>query len=112
MSGPLNPLAVSTSLLVEGLGKLAKLALKGLHVSDDWAFVYGDIQEPNGQPVDYAGTRFAEAAANGGKSRKYAVLLQKAEGRWALVDSAIGPTGVAWQDWGDRYGAPAEIFQM
>ena len=112
MSGTHNPLAASTALLVEGLGKLAKLALKGLHVSDDWAFVYGDIQEPDGRPVDYAGTRFAEAAANGGKSRKYAVLLQKADDKWALVDSAIGPTGVAWQDWGERYGAPIEIFHV
>ena len=107
-----NPLAVGVSVLTEGLGKLAKLALKGLHVSDDWAFIYGDIKEPNGQPIDYAGTRFAEAAANGGKSRRYAVLLEKVDGKWALVDSAIGPTGLAWQDWSSRYGAPSEIFQV
>ncbi|EFV12229.1 hypothetical protein [Segniliparus rugosus] len=107
-----NPLAVGSSVLVEGLGKLAKLALKGLHVSDDWAFVYGDIKEPDGRPIDYAGTRFAEAAANGGKSQRYAVLLQKVGNSWTLVDSAIGPTGLAWQDWSSRYGAPSEIFQL
>lgn len=98
--------------LAVDLGKPAHLNVKSLRVSGEWAFVYASIQTPGGQPIDYQGTPFAEAAEAGMKSRTYAGLLRGGGEHWSLVTSAIGPTDVAWSDWSHQYSAPAAIFEI
>lgn len=98
--------------LVADLGKPARLDVKGLRVSGEWAFVYAAIQTPGGQPIDYKDTPFADAAEAGMKSRTYAALLRGRGESWSLVASAIGPTDVAWSGWAREYGAPAAIFEL
>jgi hypothetical protein len=94
------------------LGKPVELKVKTVNVVGDWAFVYGKIQGPDGAVFDYAGTRFAEAAANGGKSTTYAGLFRNNGSAWTRVDSAVGPTDVAWEGWAAEYGVPAETFAL
>ena len=63
--------------------------------------------------IDYTGTPFTEAAANGGKSRIYAGLSSDSSAGgdpWTRVDSVVGPTDVAWGGWAGRYKAPPELF--
>lgn len=98
--------------LAAQLGKPVELKVKTVNTVGEWAFVYGTIQGPNGAVFDYAGTRFAEAAANGGKSRTYAGLFRGDGSAWTRVDSAVGPTDVAWEGWAAKYGAPAEVFAI
>lgn len=98
--------------LLAQLGKPAELKIKTVNTAGEWAFVYGTILGPDGVPFDYSGTPFAEAAAHGGKSRTYAGLFRGEGNQWTRVDSAVGPTDVAWEGWAARYGAPAQIFQL
>lgn len=92
------------------LGKPVRLDVKGLHSADGWAFVWATIRGSDGGPVNYAGTTFAEAAANGGVSKSYAGLLRDEAGQWRVVTSRVGPTDVAWETWSADYGAPKSIF--
>lgn len=94
------------------LGKPAELQAKAVNTVGVWAFVYGTITGPGGTVFDYAGTPFAEAAANGGKSKTYAGLFHHDGSDWVRVDSAVGPTDVAWEGWAEKYGAPAEVFTI
>lgn len=98
--------------LTAQLGVRAELDGKTVNIEDGWAFVYGKIVGVDGLPFDYSGTPFAEAAANGGKSRRYAGLFRDDGTAWARVDSAVGPTDLAWDGWAARYGAPAAIFRI
>jgi hypothetical protein len=97
--------------LTAQLGKPAKLNVVSLKTSKGWAFVYANIVDQDGRPIDYTGTKFAEAAANGGMSKKYVALLRDDQG-WKLVTSRVGPTDVAWQNWAAEYSAPPEIFEL
>lgn len=45
------------------LGKPIRLDVRSLKAADGWAFLWSAMQEPDGSPVDYTGTPFAEAAA-------------------------------------------------
>lgn len=98
--------------LVGALGKPARLEVEGLRVSGEWAFLYAAIQTPGGQPIDYKGTPFADAAEAGVLSKSYAALLRGHAAEWKLVKSALGPTDVAWQPWAEEFGAPAAIFDV
>jgi hypothetical protein len=97
--------------LTTQLTKPAKLDGIRHKTAQGWAFLEANIKAPDGQWIDYAGTPFAEAAANGGKSKKYVGLLRN-DGGWKVVTSTVGPTDVAWQDWSTEYSAPPEIFQL
>jgi hypothetical protein len=105
-------LASATADLTGQLGKPAGLSVKAITTDGDWAFVYAKFQGVDGTPFDFAGTPFAEAAANGGKSRVYAGLFTTTDGgsQWTRVDSAVGPTDVAWSGWAEKYSAPADVF--
>lgn len=102
----------ATADLTGQLGKPASLAVKAITAEGPWAFVYAKFQGVDGAPFDFAGTPFAEAAANGAKSRVYAGLFTSGDGAgaWTRVDSAVGPTDVAWGGWAAKYSAPADVF--
>lgn len=94
------------------LGKPVRLDIRSLKSAEGWVFLWSAMQEPDGGPVDYTGTPFAEASANGVLSKKYVALLHQDEQGWALVDKRVGPSDVAWAGWGAQYGAPAAIFDI
>lgn len=96
--------------VAEALGKPVLFRVSHLAVSGDWAFLRAEMEGPGGAPVDYAGTAFAEAARHGAASRTYAALLRRQGGSWTVVDTAIAPTDVAWEDWPTRHRAPPAIF--
>jgi hypothetical protein len=81
-----------------------------LSQSGDWAFLQAHMQGTGGRPLDFAGTEFAEAAAQGGMSHIYAALLQRKAGHWTVKTEAIGPTDVAWTNWAQDAGAPAALI--
>ncbi|AKP60113.1 Uncharacterised protein [Mycobacteroides abscessus subsp. bolletii] len=113
-SGPddRNEVVASALARIEAdLGKPVKLEVRNFHRAGDWAFLDGQLQDTNGQPVDYSGTPFAEAAANGGKSKRYDGLLKQTGPKWSILESAIGPTDVPWEGWKAKYPeAPTQIW--
>lgn len=106
-------LQAAQAVAAKALGQPVAVVPETVKLSGPWAFVVGQLQTPQGQPVDYAGTRWAEPAKQGGVSRLVAVLLRRTQdGAWRTVDQAVGPTDVAWGDWATKHGAPAELFSL
>ncbi|HEY0179225.1 MAG TPA: hypothetical protein VGC30_06290 [Dokdonella sp.] len=93
------------------LGKPVQFVVKRLAVLGPWAFVHAAMQSSGGQPVDYVGTRYEDAALRGHKSSSYAALLKRRGEVWEIVNYSIGPTDVAWQTWADQYKAPPALFE-
>jgi hypothetical protein len=96
--------------VAQALGKPVLFKVRQLRAAGRWAFLLADMEEKGGAPLSYAGTSRAEAAAQGMVSRAYAALLQREGDHWKVVDSAIGPTDVAWEGWPAKYGAPDALF--
>lgn len=103
-------LAAARAPVRAALGKAPKFQVDQLKRDGDWAFLLATMQEADGRPFDFAGTKLADAARHGAVSRTYAALLRHKAGGWEVVAKAIGPSDVAWEDWPQRYGAPASLF--
>ena len=96
---------------VDELGKPVQFVVKQIDVLEPWAFLHARMQSPGGQTIDYADTRYADAAAHGHKSSSYAALLKRQDDRWTVVAYSVGPTDVAWIGWAHEYGAPPALFE-
>jgi hypothetical protein len=97
----------------EELGKPVLFRVRTLNRQDGWAFLFAEMEERSGAPIDYAGTRKAEAAKQGVVSRSYVALLRKVGMRWTVIEAAIGPTDAVWEQWAVRHAdAPATLFRM
>jgi hypothetical protein len=84
--------------------------VKVLRVSPDWAFVYGVPKRPDGKPVDYAKSIYAEDAKGDAFSGQVAVLLARDGSGWRLVTYSVGFTDVVWDSWDEEFGAPAWLW--
>ncbi|WP_024891306.1 hypothetical protein [Luteimonas huabeiensis] len=96
----------------EAFGDAVRVRIERLDVLGPWAFVQGQLEAPSGGRPDYAGTDYAERAAQGGMSDLYVALLRREDetGDWTLVDHAIGPGDVVWLGWPDAHAAPRQLF--
>lgn len=95
----------------QALGQPLSFVVNTLNVSGDWAFLYARMQTAGGAPVNYIGTKFAEAASQGGQSDVYAALLHRTDGHWKVVESSVGPTDPVWLTW-EGHGAPHTLFAI
>ena len=83
-----------------------------MRVYKGWAFVHVHPIKPNGKPIDFRKTKYAEALEAGmfdGDST-YALLKQSGS-KWVVKEFAIGPTDVVWSNWmGAPHHPPKQIF--
>lgn len=95
------------------LHKAVIFKVDALRVLNGWAFLDGIPLKPNGKPMDYRGTPYAEAASYreswGGSIQ---ALLHKTHGKWHTVTYVIGASDVQYVDWDKRYHAPRAIFNL
>jgi hypothetical protein len=82
-----------------------------LKVQNQWAFLRGVPQQPNGKPMNYKGTPYQEASRLGVFDDWICALLRKQRGKWRVVTYVIGATDVAYDGWDKQYQAPAAIFK-
>ena len=83
-----------------------------LRIQGEWAFYAGRIQQPNGRPIDFSTTPFAEAMEEGMFDGPTTYALLRREGtRWRLVDWVVGPTDVYYLGWPSTEGAPESLFE-
>lgn len=94
----------------EEMGKPPLLVVRQLNVDGAWAFLFADMQQRHGIPYDFSGTPKSEAARHGAVSHTYAALLRREQTGWQVVACVIGPTGVAWEGWGEKYDLPRSLF--
>lgn len=81
-----------------------------LRTDGTWAYLQGRPVNPDGSALDWSRTPFAAEFRAGVMSDVYMALLFKQGGEWTLVESALGPTDVAWYDWLQAYGLPESLF--
>lgn len=81
-----------------------------LRVRDGWAFMTGVPQQPGGKKMDYRGTKWSEAIRAGAFDDWVCALLRKRDGKWRVVDRALGATDVVWDGWHEKHRAPRALF--
>jgi hypothetical protein len=82
-----------------------------LNVMGEWAYVDADPRRPNGDKVDWRKTKFRRAFEADMFSGLVLVLLRKQGGSWKVVETAMGPTDVAWIEWAKQYKLPDDLFK-
>lgn len=92
------------------IGGPVEFEVSALRVLRDWAYVSARPRRPGGAPIDWAATPFAEAMRADAMSDLTLGLLRRSGGVWRVVETAIGPTDVAWIDWIARHRAPRAVF--
>lgn len=79
-------------------------------VFNDWAFVNGNPTNPNGGPPNLKGTKYEEAQREGMWDSNFQALLRNKDGKWTVVEYAIGCTDVCYATWWQDHKAPKKIF--
>jgi hypothetical protein len=95
------------------LGQKVEFMVSLIQAKGNWAFAYGQLQQPGGQAIDYSLFKdkdLAEQAAGGLFDNNFQALLQKKKGKWVIVERALGCTDVCWANWFEVKGVPREIF--
>ena len=93
------------------LGAPVEFVVDALNVMGDWAFVEARPQRPGGAPIDWRATKFRKAFEADMMSDLVLGLLHRTGGGWQVVENAIGPTDVAWEDWLKPYNLRRELFR-
>ena len=83
-----------------------------LKVQDNWAFLNGRPQNPDGSAFDYTNTVYQDAVDAGAFDDGIVALLRKVKGKWTVVQYVIGATDVPYVDWDKKYRAPKGIFEQ
>lgn len=87
-----------------------QFAAKNFNVQGNWAFIFGDLQNPNGGKPNYKGTKYQGAIEAGMFDGNFQALLKKTGGKWRVLEYQIGCTDVCWLPWVTDYKAPKAIF--
>ena len=103
-------LAAARTPVEEELGQPVRFRIDRLRVVDGWAFLLAVPEDPQGQPLDYSRTPYAEAQREGMFDDGIVALLQSRNGSWTPVVHVIGATDVPWVTWADDHGAPQVLF--
>jgi len=84
--------------------------IEHLKVQNDFAFLLGVPQHPDGSALDYHGTVYQDAVDAGAFDDGIVSLLRKVNAKWKVVQYVIGSTDVPYVEWDKKYGAPKGIF--
>ena len=80
------------------------------NVLDNWAFLFGNMQSPEGGQPDFSRTKYAQAQRDGFFDNNFQALLKRTAGKWSVVKYQIGCTDVCYTEWWKRYRAPKAVF--
>jgi len=92
------------------LGQQILFRVKTLRVTPDWAFVHGVPKRPDGRPIDYSKSIYAEDVKAGTFDEGAAVLLAREGAGWRLVTYSVGFGDVVWDSWDEEFGAPVWLW--
>jgi hypothetical protein len=81
-----------------------------LKCQNGWGFFSGKAQRPNGSPVDYSRTAYAEQIEMDMFEDNLFAVLKKNGDSWKVVEYAIGCTDVCYEEWSAKHRAPIRIF--
>jgi len=92
------------------IGGDIEFAVSEIRVLHDWAYVSARPQRPGGKPIDWRATKFRKDWEDDAMSDLVLALLRRQGDGWKVVEYAIGPTDVAWEEWIKPYGIPRRLF--
>jgi hypothetical protein len=75
-----------------------------------WAFLSAQPLQPNGNPIDYRGTRYQKLIDEFAFDDHVDALLYFDQNDWTTKTWELGSTDVSWEPWGNQFGSPAGIF--
>lgn len=81
-----------------------------LNVVGDWAYVQARPRQTNGKPINYKGTEFEEAIKEGAFDDGAMGLLKKVNGKWKVLEVAVGNTDFPAPDWISQHHAPKSLL--
>lgn len=106
--------AVVATAVSDEIGQPVSLRVTTATVQDTWGWVIAQPRTPTDGAINWRQTRYAARAEAGdldGDGTTYA-LLQQQNGQWVVRQFVIGPQDVAYNDWPQRYGAPAALMGL
>jgi hypothetical protein len=92
------------------IGGQIEFVVTQLRVMQQWAFASVQPQRPGGTPIDWRRTKFREEFASDTMSNLVLALLAHDGAGWRVVEYAIGPTDVAWEEWIAKHRLPRQLF--
>ena len=88
-----------------------EFVVRRLAVLGDWAFGDISLRRPDGQPIDWMQTKYADDLRHDMFNPDYAFfLLKRRNGGWSVAEISVGPTDVAWDWWRQKYNIPGALF--
>jgi hypothetical protein len=92
------------------LGPPVMFRIERMNVEGAWAFVSATPMR-NGEPLDWSRTRFAKLIAQDAMSDAILALLRRGpSGAWRVVEYALGPTDVTWEEWIPKHRLSRSFF--
>jgi hypothetical protein len=92
------------------IGGPIQLVVNELRVLQNWAYVAARPQRPDGAPIEWHATKFRQAWADDTMSDLVLALLWTDGHGWRVIESAIGPTDVIWEEWVAKHRLPRQLF--
>ena len=92
------------------LGGKVEFVVSQMRVQGEWAYVSAQPQRPGGVAIDWRATKFRKAWDDDMMSDLVLALLRREGNGWKVVEYAIGPTDVAWEDWIKPHGVSRHLF--
>ena len=92
------------------IGGTIEFVVSDLRVLQDWAYVAAKPQRPGGAPIQWSATKFRQAWADDTMSDLVLALLRTDGRGWRVVEYAIGPTDVIWEEWMQAHRLPRRLF--
>jgi hypothetical protein len=92
------------------IGQPIAFSVETLRSDGAWAYLAAVPVQPDGRPLDWLTTPFADGWRNDMMSDLVMVLLHDDGSGWRALDWVIGPTDVYWIGWMQDYGLPEALF--
>jgi len=79
-------------------------------MAGDWAFASLHPRDAAGHRIDYRRTRIAKDFDPEQDSDLVGALVRRQGASWSLVEHALLPTDVYWEEWETKYKLPRALF--
>ncbi len=103
-------LDAARAVIAPEIGQPIAFSVRVLRSYGPWAYLSGVPVQPDGRPLDWLQTPFAQGWRDDMMSDSVLVLFHDDGSGWRVLDWVIGPTDVYWVGWLLDHDLPRELF--